>query len=636
MPIQVQIEGKGQVAEFPDGTDQTVIDATIKRDYFGGTAVKPPEESFMSKVGTHAWDTLSNVPESAANVLKGVGTVLWHPIDTIQGLADLAAGGVTAGVRELTGGTSISGKEVPISPGEQAFRENIAKPIAESIKNPTGIPGRIGTYTEKHPIEQLMNISAGMGLAGKATGLSGLTRASELTNPMSLITKPIAAGMNAFTNKVTASGVTPEITKNLKLAKDTGVPLTPVDITGKKSQAILEMQLKENVGSANIGEASKEAKSIAIQNYAERLKQDMGGQMDKLSAGQITQESSAKIYKAFQDKAAKLYGRIPIDANEMLDTKSLSQIASEHYDELGKINNATIKRVLSTIGNEVEGFRPKPYLWKELIADQQKLREMASTTRDFNKKRIYSDLVNSINADISSFSQTTPDTAVKGALDAAVSFYRDGDANLPGIRVFRDRQIANMMKTTSPEDIVNNFIKATPNSSDMRRLREVAGPKAWKAIKQSWLQDMTTKGAEQSFSPAKFATAYDKYRQGGNLDVMLNRTERTGLDKLYNVSKIINTAENIAGNPSGTGRIYLNAAASWVAHPIIMTVTQIGANRLAELYFNNPSFQRFLIQGLDASSNSSKAITAANELVKIAAKSGVTNIMYQTGKFTGE
>jgi hypothetical protein len=35
MPIRVEIEGRGQVAEFPDGTDQNIIDAAIRRDYFG-------------------------------------------------------------------------------------------------------------------------------------------------------------------------------------------------------------------------------------------------------------------------------------------------------------------------------------------------------------------------------------------------------------------------------------------------------------------------------------------------------------------------------------------------------------------------------------------------------------------------
>jgi hypothetical protein len=44
MAIQVEIEGKGAVAEFPDGTPESVIDAAIKRDFFGGggSAKAPP------------------------------------------------------------------------------------------------------------------------------------------------------------------------------------------------------------------------------------------------------------------------------------------------------------------------------------------------------------------------------------------------------------------------------------------------------------------------------------------------------------------------------------------------------------------------------------------------------------------
>ena len=37
--IRVEIEGKGQVAEFPDGTSQDVIDSAIKRDYFSQPSI---------------------------------------------------------------------------------------------------------------------------------------------------------------------------------------------------------------------------------------------------------------------------------------------------------------------------------------------------------------------------------------------------------------------------------------------------------------------------------------------------------------------------------------------------------------------------------------------------------------------
>jgi hypothetical protein len=156
--------------------------------------------------------------------------------------------------------------------------------------------------------------------------------------------------------------------------------------------------------------------------------------------------------------------------------------------------------------------------------------------------------------------------------------------------------------------------------------------KGFQSIKQAWLEDMFTKGQEQSFDPAKFAQAYDKYRQSGNLDVMLTKEERSGLDKLSDISKVINTATKIAGNPSGTGRMYLNAAVHWVAHPVINTITQIGANRLAELYFNNPTFRNFLIKGLDSTSRTGKAIGYANAMAQAAAQSSTTSAAYQVSK----
>lgn len=44
MPIQVKIEGKGVVAEFPDGTDPTIIDSAIKRDYFSKPTEQTPQQ----------------------------------------------------------------------------------------------------------------------------------------------------------------------------------------------------------------------------------------------------------------------------------------------------------------------------------------------------------------------------------------------------------------------------------------------------------------------------------------------------------------------------------------------------------------------------------------------------------------
>src|SRR4030042_5948026 len=45
MPIRMYIQGKGVVAEFPDGTPEVVIDMAVQRDFFG----KAPERPFKEK-----------------------------------------------------------------------------------------------------------------------------------------------------------------------------------------------------------------------------------------------------------------------------------------------------------------------------------------------------------------------------------------------------------------------------------------------------------------------------------------------------------------------------------------------------------------------------------------------------------
>lgn len=83
MTIRVEIEGKGQVAEFPDGTDQAVIDAAIKRDFFG----KNPSGA------TRSWD-ISGGTKLLAGLKHG---------------AETAGLGIGQRIAEMQGPTSASG-----------------------------------------------------------------------------------------------------------------------------------------------------------------------------------------------------------------------------------------------------------------------------------------------------------------------------------------------------------------------------------------------------------------------------------------------------------------------------------------------------------------------------------------------
>ena len=583
---------------------------------------------------------------SVARVTKGVGETLLRPWRAASSLGEFSAGGVEAGM------TALGLPSKKISPEEQAFTTSVIDPLKQSIREPSDIPRRVWNYTIQNPVEQTMNISAGLGAVGKLTNMSALTKASELTNPMGLLTKPIGTMARGLTNKFTSLGVSPAQAERAALSAETGVNLSPADITGKKSQAILEMQLRENIGSAGRAEKFQNQKLSDVSRYADKFQSQIGGPESALGAGQIAQESSWPRYRAFQKNASNLKNKIAVEGNTSIETNNLTTAATDELDELGKLESPTIKRILkitqqgmipeTTTQSAILDIHGKPissvisskptYTWDQLRRDQSELGKMIQSTTDRNKKRILYQLQNAMDEDIIAFGEKSGNPEIKEQIDAFKQYYREGNTALPGIRVWNDRQIVNMMRTNSPEDIVQKFIKAKANQSDIVRLKQVTGSKGFQAIKQAWLEDMFTKGEEQSFNPNKFVTAYDKYKQGGNLDVMLDKGEKVGLDKLYDISKVINTATKIAGNPSGTGRMYLNAAIHWVAHPVINTITQIGANRLADLYFNNPTFRNFLIKGIESSSKTGQAIGAANALAQIAAQSATTNVAYQSSK----
>ena len=95
MTIRVEIAGKGMVAEFPDGTDPSVIDAAIKRDYFSGAASAPPapEPVPMPAIeGASPWEA-GDVP-----TVKEVAGAVSPAVRPMLETGGLLAGGVYGGV----------------------------------------------------------------------------------------------------------------------------------------------------------------------------------------------------------------------------------------------------------------------------------------------------------------------------------------------------------------------------------------------------------------------------------------------------------------------------------------------------------------------------------------------------------
>ena len=429
------------------------------------------------------------------------------------------------------------------------------------------------------------------------------------------------------------------------LSQKTEVPLTPAQIGQSKGTTFVEAQLRKNMWSADDVAAFDSEQQKALQDYSRSVqKENFGGTNDPVSAGTAVKDSAWDRVTKFRQRGSKLYDEVGVPAETPVDTKALSSAATEHIEELGKLESPTIKRILGITQNaeipaevstssivDAQG-RPiqtetpaKPaYTWQELRSDISDLGKMAAKETDWNKRRIYNDLARAANNDISTFAETVENPEIKAKLNTANKFWRHGEGifgpsrtgvDLPGMETWGRKQIKRLLREESPEKIGSQFFKANPNQSEIRALREAAGEKGFNEIRQSWFEDMISKGEEGSFNHNRFITAYNKYRQSGNLDEMLTKTQREGIDRLYQISKAVAWSERMAGNASGTGHMVINNLNKWISHPMRAVAQAVGTKKFSQKYFNDPQFQKKLVEGLKLPAASLKAKAIARQLI---------------------
>jgi hypothetical protein len=535
---------------------------------------------------------------------------------------------------------------------------NIQRPLLEAIGLVGGAAGGTALGSMAGGMGAIPGSVTGgaLGYAGGAsladiidTNLLGINRNQPLPETLARTAKDIGKGatfemagqgagkvLPGIINKAIGSKQTPEMIARQALFNKYGIPASPADVTQKKSTALLEGFLKKGLSSAGKMQAAEEAKQTALQKVAKGVQEGVGGPMDMLSAGQLAQEMGKSRYAQFMSQASKIYKSIPVKPDTLVETNTLRDVAIGHLDDLGKMESSAIKKILSiaressdtqmvfdpkqivsATGQPFKGAKLPSYTWNELLADQSTLRKAATSTSDFNKKRIFNNLVNAINDDIAVFSKNIGDPQTKQMLDYAVKFYKEGDATIPGVKTFRDRQIMNVLNTGSPEDIVRQFIKPN-NISDVHRLSKTIGSEGMQPIKQAWLEKMFRLGEEQSLDLVKYANAFNKY-DDATLRAFLSPQELSGLKELAHMTKQLQNVERMGGNPSGTAQqmgvqidLYMLLKA-----PVLWSMKLIGSNRLAGLYLNNPRFRQILIQGLKG-----QKIASATKLLAIA---GVEN-----------
>jgi hypothetical protein len=428
------------------------------------------------------------------------------------------------------------------------------------------------------------------------------------------------------------------------LSKETGVRLTPAQIGQKKGPTYVESQLRHSAWGADEAQAFDQEQIKALEEYSTKIQREIfGGTSDPVSAGTIAKSGAQDRFAAFKKRGGQLYRDIPVNPKTPVPTEPLAEVAEKHIDELGQLQSGTIKRILGltgksqipsrtestglvdSLGRQITKEIPsKPsYTWEQLREDISELGKMASREKDGNRRRILYDLMRGGNDSIAKFAEAEKNPEIKQKLLQANKYWREGErvfgptrpgTDLPGMSTWGRKEIRQLMAQETPEKIGATFFKAKPNRTQIMALKESAGKEGFQEIKQSWLEDMLSRGEDQSFSHNRFITAYNNYKASGNLDVMLTKQEREGLDKLYQISKAVQWSQKVGGNPSGSGIMSINNISKWIGHPLRSIAQAMGTREFSKRYFNDPEFQKQFVDGLKLPIDSIKGRSIAGSL----------------------
>jgi hypothetical protein len=273
----------GSIVEFPDGTDDATIISVMKKNF--GQGQTPPEQS-----GWHGDHSALGLSGNAGSDLASIGAGLLRGIGKA---GEVTAGGILNGANMVLPesmqlgknpvgqksmeaaaafpsqvGQAVSGaghfvngavadtlRHSPLkdymkmNPQDVADADNVAKTM-----QPFETVGGIAQAAYDKPVTSLANASAmftgGAGLAARAPMLggkagllaNGLRTASEFTNPVNVIGKPIKAGSKGFANML-APKITPERQKLIDILDSEGVSATAGQKTGNDRLRYAESML---------------------------------------------------------------------------------------------------------------------------------------------------------------------------------------------------------------------------------------------------------------------------------------------------------------------------------------------------------------------------------------------------------
>jgi len=648
----------GRILEFPDGTDPSVIRATVKKVL---AAQPAPESNLLETVG----DAVINNPvtrglgEFGSAIQRGAAdTVDFFVSNPIN--AALQLGGSEARVptvrqpNQFQEGNFIedglpkqiirAGGELvaPALTGGAALRTAAAAipEIQASQTLGSAITKQLGASAPAQDIAAAALAGAGGELGQEVAGETGKA-VGTLVAPIAPAALKSAASTAIKTILRGVEGNTKGMNKVIDDFSEVGEVPTISQATGRTGQQVVENISGRVAGGGKI--VSKAEKlSDSIKERVSRIADDIslvegaesagltikkgitgrGGFIDRFlsKSSKLWNKSDSFIDDSATVSVANIKGKLDELVREgkigqILDNPKLSQIKAV-LDDVDSLDYRTLRDLRSAVGQKLGN--------KELITDIPRA----------ELKQVYG----ALSEDIRQAASQQGDEALK-AFNRANAFTRSGHNRL-------DDFVERITRNVEVDKIFNAVTKGGEGTKVINTFKKSLRPEEWEIVVSNVIRKLGAANAGQqnatgdAFSVGKFLTDWNKLGTAKNSLLSGTKkleTYRNSLNKIARVAERVKEAQKQGANPSGTGQFNANfglattgiggtAGALAAGNPAVATgvaatvLSTIAMNNVGARLMTNPLFVKWLATNATTPKLTGAQITA---LAKVASASNL-------------
>lgn len=424
--------------------------------------------------------------------------------------------------------------------------------------------------------------------------------------------------------------LTPNQTTIKEIADKYNVPMTPADIKGTKLASLLESISEKSLVAGSVIQKFRQGQLKAFDRVITDLVSKTGNKLTREQAGAMATEVMEARASLAKQKTDALYQAARESVKDQyqafVKNDNVNNIARQMVEE-EKFFGPELKSKIIPIAKEITENKTNFTTLEGITALRSKLKELKDV-EDMASKipgrttpvgRKLTILLNGVEKDFDDYYKNVNPEA-KGLYDLAKASYKEE------IGRFGSKEVRYIAKN-NPEKIVDYVIKPN-NVTAITNVKKALGESGFAPIKQRFLLDIveSTKtsefGATPAFRPSAMANMLNKY-EPETLSAIFSKSELKEIGEIAKLSSALQTAERVAGNPSGTGQILSGAAfMSQIATNPVITAMGIGIPTIMAYAMTSPMGRKIMIEGLSAKPGSkelAKAVTRFATFSSVAA-----------------